>query len=75
MKFSAQPPGMPEITRKSISQCQASEQPEMYLIGKHFQKDSKVVFIQEKSNSSGKKSDVLWKKVVTPEAEFYNSVS
>ena len=73
----AQPPGVPEITRKSLESCMASEKPELYIIGKHFQKESKVVFQQEKKPLEGKasKAEILWKKVVAPITDFYNPVS
>lgn len=74
---SAQPPGVPEILRKSVSSCNAAEQPEMFIIGKHFQKDSKVVFqIRDTDAAEGQAElyPILWSKTVTPDPEVLHSV-
>ncbi|KAF2363668.1 Rel domain (RHD) DNA-binding domain, partial [Trinorchestia longiramus] len=67
-----QPPGVPEIIRKSISQCAVSDQPEMFIIGKHFQKDAKVVFEERRSTpgeKEGEDEEVVWSNSVTPDPE------
>lgn len=42
--FAAQPPGIPEITKKSLSEYSVNGKVELFIIGKHFLKDTKVVF-------------------------------
>ena len=58
-----QPLGSPEIYKMSLRESDTKGGHELYIIGKNFHKDSKVIF------SSGS----LWRKVVNPMKEFLNS--
>jgi nuclear factor of activated T-cells 5 len=57
-----QPLGTPEICKKSLSQCYAKGGQELFIIGKNFLKDAKVIW----KNSN-------WTKVVEPDKEFLHS--
>lgn len=51
--FTAQPAGVPEILKKSLHSCSIRGGEEVFIIGKNFLKDTKVIFHE---NVSGKKS-------------------
>lgn len=60
--FPAQPAGVPEILKKSLHSCSVRGGEEVFIIGKNFLKDTKVIFHE---NVSGKncvyfESDCLW---------------
>lgn len=61
-----QPLGTPEICKKSVTKAPANgaSNLELFIIGKNFLKDSKIVFRNKKSD---------WIKVVEPDKEFLNS--
>lgn len=59
-----QPLGTPEVLKKSVSECSTSGGQEMFIIGKNFLKDSKIVW---KSTN--------WSKIVEPDKEYLHSVS
>lgn len=42
--FTAQPAGMPEILKKSLHSCSVRGGEEVFIIGKNFLKDTKVIF-------------------------------
>lgn len=42
--FPAQPAGMPEILKKSLHSCSVRGGEEVFIIGKNFLKDTKVIF-------------------------------
>lgn len=42
--FKAQPAGMPEILKKSLHSCSVRGGEEVFIIGKNFLKDTKVIF-------------------------------
>lgn len=58
-----QPPGVPEICKKSLTSCQAIGGDELFVFGKNFLKDTKVVF---------QNSDIHppWEEIVFPDKEF-----
>jgi len=58
-----QPAGCPEVAKKSMSECLSSGGKELFMIGKNFVKDSKVVW-----------KGVNWMRVVEPNKEFLHSV-
>jgi hypothetical protein len=58
-----QPLGSPEIYKISLRESDIKGGQELFLIGKNFHKDSKVIF--ESGNH--------WRKVVNPQKEFLNS--
>lgn len=53
--IAAQPAGLPEILKKSLHSCSVQGGEEVFIIGKNFLKDTKVIF---QENISGKTS--LW---------------
>ncbi|XP_053211107.1 nuclear factor of activated T-cells 5-like isoform X2 [Panonychus citri] len=57
-----QPVGTPEICKISLSECKMTGGKELYIIGKNFLKDSKVIF----------KSD-NWGKIIEPDKEYLHS--
>lgn len=63
LKKSTQPLGTPEINKKSLTSCQINGGEELFIIGKNFLKDTKVMFRNEK-----------WLKVVEPNREYLKSV-
>lgn len=50
--FTAQPAGLPEILKKSLHSCSVRGGDDVFIIGKNFLKDAKVIFHE---NVSGKK--------------------
>ena len=61
--YSTQPLGTPEINKKSLSHCHINGGEELFIIGKNFLKDAKVIFRNEK-----------WIKMVEPNREYFKSV-
>ncbi|XP_071528549.1 uncharacterized protein [Panulirus ornatus] len=59
-----QPPGVPEISRKSLTKCSVVGGEEMFIFGKNFLKDTMVIFQQ-----SGAKSQPIWEEKVSPDKE------
>lgn len=54
--FPAQPAGVPEILKKSLHSCSVRGGEEVFIIGKNFLKDTKVIF---QENVSGKSRALL----------------
>ena len=67
--ISAQPPGIPEICKRSLTSCPATGGLELFVFGKNFTKDAKVYFQQKDNNQ------VRWEKVVTPDKEYLIQVN
>ncbi|GAB0094422.1 NFAT [Sergentomyia squamirostris] len=61
-----QPPGVPEICRKSLISCPAGGGLELFIIGKNFSKDTRVVFQTQKMSSG----EVIWQEMVIPDKEY-----
>ncbi|KAF2883938.1 hypothetical protein ILUMI_22230 [Ignelater luminosus] len=59
-----QPPGIPEICKKSLTSCPATGGLELYILGKNFLKDTKVFFQQ--ADEQG----LQWEQFVVPDKEF-----
>ncbi|XP_042863478.1 nuclear factor of activated T-cells 5-like isoform X2 [Penaeus japonicus] len=59
-----QPPGVPEISRKSLEKCPVMGGEEMFIFGKNFLKDTVVTFQQ-----NGAKSQPIWEEKVSPDPE------
>lgn len=67
--ISAQPPGQPEITKKSLERCAVKGDMEMFIIGRNFHKGTSVIF-QDPEEADGEthffenlipsKSDKTW---------------
>ncbi|XP_024084318.1 nuclear factor of activated T-cells 5 isoform X2 [Cimex lectularius] len=60
-----QPPGVPEICKKSLSSCPAAGGLELFILGKNFLKDTKVVFSEGEFGT-----DSYWEAFVQPDKEF-----
>ena len=61
-------PGTPEILKMSLSSADFKGGDELWIIGKNFLKDTKVVF----SHSLPGKEEPLWTKLTEPEQEFFH---
>ncbi|XP_018574169.1 nuclear factor of activated T-cells 5 isoform X2 [Anoplophora glabripennis] len=59
-----QPPGVPEICKKSLTSCPASGGLELFVLGKNFLKDTKVYF------QLFEEGHLLWEKAVVPDKEY-----
>lgn len=60
-----QPPGVPEICKKSLSACPCTGGMELFVLGKNFLKDTQVVF-----QDGDALSETPWKQAVQPDKEF-----
>lgn len=67
--ITAQPPGIPEICKKSLTCCPASGGLELFVLGKNFLKDTTVHFQQMDDDH------VRWDKAVVPDKEYLQQVS
>lgn len=65
----AQPPGVPEICKKNITSCPVTGGEELWIFGKNFLKDTKVVFQKMVGELC------LWEQSVVPDKEFLQQVS
>ena len=59
---------MPEICKKSLSSCPAAGGLELFILGKNFLKDTRVVFQEAEGSASS------WKQTVQPDKEFLQQV-
>lgn len=66
-----QPPGVPEICKKSLDSCTVAGGQELFIIGKNFLKDTKVIFAKY-SNSANetRQPKKVWEEVVQPDKEY-----
>lgn len=62
-----QPPGVPEICKKSLDSCAVIGGKELFIIGKNFLKDTKVTFVRFDDSRQPKK---LWEETVQPDKEY-----
>ena len=62
-----QPPGVPEICKKSLESCSIVGGHELFMIGKNFLKDTKVTFVRFDDSRQPKK---LWEETVQPDKEY-----
>ena len=69
--FIAQPLGVPEISRKSLSECEVTGGEDLFILGKNFHKDPIVIFQEFDLNESKPK----WIKKVHPDKESLQPVS
>lgn len=77
--FTAQPPGIPEICKKSLISCPARGGLELFIIGKNFLKDTLVFFqvLQVIRATNPKETDrftVAWEASVVPDKEHLQLV-
>lgn len=75
----AQPPGVPEICKKSLVSCPAEGGLELFIVGKNFLKDTKVVFQRRKAPlggaaTAGGISVMPWEQTVIPDKEYLQQV-
>uniref|UniRef100_A0A182M484 Nuclear factor of activated T-cells 5 n=1 Tax=Anopheles culicifacies TaxID=139723 RepID=A0A182M484_9DIPT len=76
-----QPPGVPEILKKSLMSCPADGGLELFVIGKNFLKDTRVVFQRPKGmltqsafTRTAVQSTTAWEQSVIPDKEHLNQV-
>lgn len=62
-----QPPGVPEISKKSLDSCSIMGGKELFIIGKNFLKDTKVTFVRYDHQLSSTK---IWEESVIPDKEY-----
>lgn len=62
-----QPPGVPEICKKSLDTCSVVGGKELFIIGKNFLKDTKVTFVRFDDSRQPKK---MWEEIVQPDKEY-----
>lgn len=66
-----QPPGVPEVSKKSLSECPIDGKMELFIIGKNFLKDTKVLFREVEDYSEDEEFEkVTWEKAVDPDKEY-----
>ncbi|XP_064466284.1 nuclear factor of activated T-cells 5-like isoform X2 [Ornithodoros turicata] len=65
-----QPPGIPEISKKSLTECSSKGEVELFIIGKNFLKDTQVLFKEPASDNVDHEVRYIWEKSVTPEKEY-----
>lgn len=67
--FTAQPPGIPEICKKSLTSCPCTGGLELIILGKNFLKDTHVVF-QLDSEDQSSILEPHWECTVLPDKEY-----
>lgn len=67
--LTAQPPGIPEICKKSLTSCPATGGLELFVLGKNFLKDTRIFFQQVDEDRV-----VRWEQSVAPDKEFLQQV-
>lgn len=75
MNILAQPPGIPEISKKSLTSCPATGGLELFIIGKNFLKDTRVVFTTNSQSFQNLENEVNWEESVLPDKEYLQQVS
>lgn len=76
LSFAAQPPGVPEICKKSLVSCPANGGLELFIIGKNFLKDTRVIFQARRLLPPASESyDTIWEESVFPDKEFLQQVN
>lgn len=75
INISAQPPGIPEISKKSLTSCPATGGLELFIIGKNFLKDTRVVFTTSSQSFQNLENEVNWEESVMPDKEYLQQVS
>lgn len=67
--FAAQPPGVPEICKQSLTECLAKGGLEFFIIGKNFLKDTRVIFQLEDNDGR-----ILWEVSSEPLKDYLQQV-
>ncbi|XP_055300308.1 nuclear factor of activated T-cells 5-like isoform X2 [Sitodiplosis mosellana] len=65
-----QPPGVPEICKKSLVSCPANGGLELFIIGKNFLKDTRILFQARRNCLPSDSYDTIWEESVFPDKEF-----
>ena len=65
----AQPPGIPEICKKSLTSCPCTGGLELFILGKNFLKDTRVVFQLDNEDLTSS-LERHWECAVIPDKEF-----
>lgn len=73
--FAAQPPGVPEICKKSLVSCPANGGLELFIIGKNFLKDTRILFQARRNCLPSDSYDTIWEESVFPDKEFLQQVN
>lgn len=60
---------MPEICKKSLISCPVLGGFELFVIGKNFAKDTKMIFQSQKMTG-----EVVWQEIVVPDKEYLQQV-
>lgn len=71
--FVAQPPGIPEICKKSLTSCPCTGGLELIILGKNFLKDTRVIF-QLDSDDLSSSLEPHWECTVLPDKEHLHPV-
>lgn len=71
--FTAQPPGIPEICKKSLTSCPCTGGLELIILGKNFLKDTRIVF-QLGSDDLSSSLEPHWECTVLPDKEHLHPV-
>ncbi|XP_015118653.1 nuclear factor of activated T-cells 5 isoform X2 [Diachasma alloeum] len=64
-----QPPGIPEISKKSLTACPCTGGLELFILGKNFLKDTRMVFQLDNEDLTSS-LEPHWECSVTPDKEF-----
>ncbi len=76
MFYAAQPPGVPEICKRSLKSCSVTGGLELFIIGKNFLKDTRVVFQARRSSSPHRDGyEIVWEETCLPDKEYLQQVS
>lgn len=73
--LTAQPPGVPEICKKSLVSCPANGGLELFIIGKNFLKDTRILFQARRNCLPSDSYDTIWEESVFPDKEFLQQVN
>lgn len=65
-----QPPGVPEICKKSLDSCSVMGGQELFIIGKNFLKDTKVTFVRYDESCNRQQPKKIWEESVLPDKEY-----
>lgn len=69
VSVAAQPPGIPEISKKSLTSCPCTGGLELFVLGKNFLKDTRMVFQLDNEDLSTS-LESHWECAVLPDKEF-----
>lgn len=65
-----QPPGVPEICKKSLDSCKSIGGKELFIIGKNFLKDTKITFVRYDESCTSRQAKKVWEEIVLPDKEY-----